>query len=156
MPAPVASRTFEQHRDDIARLARLFAANRAAYHAPGYKEAHVRMEFIDPLFMALGWDVRNEAGAAPQYREVVPEPSLDVEGQARAPDFTKPADKAAHDRMVSLVERMLELHRQLAGCRGECDKPAIERLIASTDAEIDRLAYELYGLTEEEIGIVEQ
>jgi hypothetical protein len=44
----------------------------------------------------------------------------------------------------------------LAACQGECDKPALERLIASADAEIDRLAYELYGLTEREIKVVEQ
>jgi hypothetical protein len=30
-----------------------------------------------------------------------------------------------------------------------------DRMIASTDAEIDRLVYDLYGLTEEEIKIVE-
>jgi hypothetical protein len=33
---------------------------------------------------------------------------------------------------------------------------AIARQIAHTDAEIDRLVYELYGLTEEEIAIVEE
>ena len=81
------SKTFDQHRDDVAKLAKRFADNRESYRSPDYKEAHVRMEFIDPLFMALGWDVRNEAGAAPQYREVIPEPALDVEGQARAPDY---------------------------------------------------------------------
>jgi hypothetical protein len=32
---------------------------------------------------------------------------------------------------------------------------SIQRQIAATDAEIDRLVYELYGLTEEEIRIVE-
>ena len=33
---------------------------------PGVKEAHVRQTLIDPLFEALGWDVRNAAQAAPQ------------------------------------------------------------------------------------------
>ena len=36
------------------------------------------------------------------------------------------------------------------------DKTAIQRQIDATDAEIDRLVYELYGLTEEEIRIVEE
>jgi hypothetical protein len=31
----------------------------------------------------------------------------------------------------------------------------IQRQIQATDAQIDRLVYELYGLTEEEIAIVE-
>ncbi len=41
-----------------------------------------------PLFEALGWDVRNQAMTAPQYREVIPEDSLDVEGHHKAPDYT--------------------------------------------------------------------
>ncbi|MFH1070449.1 MAG: N-6 DNA methylase, partial [Candidatus Glassbacteria bacterium] len=82
------SKTFEQGREEIARLCRYFSANRQAYLAPGVKEAHVRQSLIDPLFEALGWDVRNAAMAAPQYREVIPEDSLDVEGHQKAPDYT--------------------------------------------------------------------
>jgi hypothetical protein len=33
---------------------------------------------------------------------------------------------------------------------------ALERQIAATDREIDQLVYELYGLTAEEIALVEQ
>jgi len=36
------------------------------------------------------------------------------------------------------------------------EKTAIERQIDATDRQIDTLVYELYGLTEEEITIVEQ
>ena len=32
----------------------------------------------------------------------------------------------------------------------------VEREIEATDREIDRMVYELYGLTEEEIGVVER
>ena len=35
------------------------------------------------------------------------------------------------------------------------DKELYQRQIEATDAEIDALVYELYGLTEEEIAIVE-
>ncbi len=42
----------------------------------------------DPLFEALGWGVRNKAMTAPRYLEVIPEDSLDVEGQQKAPDYT--------------------------------------------------------------------
>jgi SAM-dependent methyltransferase len=73
--------------DLIARLVKQFHTNRAAYHAPEYKEADARQELIDPLFVALGWDVHNEQHNAPQYREVIPEKSLDVEGQKKAPDY---------------------------------------------------------------------
>jgi hypothetical protein len=35
-------------------------------------------------------------------------------------------------------------------------RTALQRQIASTDEEIDRLVYELYDLTDEEIAIVEE
>jgi hypothetical protein len=57
--------------------------------------------------------------------------------------------------MVSLVERMLELHKQSAVVRSPQDKERVGREIESTDRAIDKLVYELYGLTEEEIKIVE-
>jgi hypothetical protein len=68
-------------------------------------------------------------------------------------DFTDPADRARHDKMVSLVERMLVLHKQSPNTPQE--KETLKREIEATDNQIDRLVYELYGLTEEEIRIVE-
>jgi len=67
-----------------------------------------------------------------------------------------PADAARHDRMVSLVEAMLDLNRKLAGARTGQDKIFISREIEALDARIDALVYELYGLTEEEIALVER
>ncbi len=80
-------KTFDQSKDEVARLVKRFETNKNSYQAAGYKEAHARQEFIDPLFMALGWDVHNESGIAPDYREVVIEDSLEIEGQKKAPDY---------------------------------------------------------------------
>ena len=80
--------TFEEGRGDIARLVEYFRANRDAFLAPGVKEAHVRQSLIDPFFEALGWDVHNASRLPPQNREVIPEDSLDVEGERKAPDYT--------------------------------------------------------------------
>jgi hypothetical protein len=55
--------------------------------------------------------------------------------------------------MVSLVERMLSLHKQSP--RTPQEKEMLHREIESTDQTIDQLVYQLYGLTEEEIEIVE-
>ncbi len=82
------SKTFEQGKDEISKLCRYFETNRQSFLAPGVKEAHARQSLIDPFFEALGWDVRNASMAAPQYREVIPEDSLDVEGHQKAPDYT--------------------------------------------------------------------
>ncbi|MBE0540372.1 MAG: N-6 DNA methylase [Verrucomicrobia bacterium] len=71
------------------------------------------------------------------------------------PDWDGKSDKALHDRIVKLVEQMLELHKQLAAVRTPQERTALERQIAATDTQIDRLVYDLYGLTEDEIKIVE-
>lgn len=71
----------------------------------------------------------------------------------RAIDFDNPADVALHDKLVELVERMLDLHRQAnltAVQRG-----LVEQRIEAVDREIDALVYRLYGLSEEEVKIVE-
>jgi len=74
----------------------------------------------------------------------------------RVINFSDRADQSRHDQMVKLVERMLELHRSLAAARTPPEKTSLERQIAATDAQIDRLVYDLYGLTEEEVKIVEE
>jgi hypothetical protein len=56
---------------------------------------------------------------------------------------------------VSLVETMLALHPQRAAARTPHEQSALDRQIAATDRQIDRLVYDLYGLTEEEIALVE-
>ena len=66
-----------------------------------------------------------------------------------------PADVARHDKMVALVEEMLELHKRLAAAKSDADKQRLQRAIAATDRKIDALVYVLYGLTEEEIRVVE-
>jgi hypothetical protein len=52
-------------------------------------------------------------------------------------------------------EKMLDLHKQLALSTTEHEKTMQSRQIQAKDNQIDSLVYELYGLTEEEIRIVE-
>jgi len=63
--------------------------------------------------------------------------------------------KAPHDRMVALVTQMLDLNKKLQDARLKQEKTQVSRQHAATDGAIDKLGYELYGLTAEEIGIVE-
>ena len=56
---------------------------------------------------------------------------------------------------VSLVDQILSLQKQLHGARTPHEQTGIQRQIEATDEQIDALVYELYGLTEEEIKIVE-
>ncbi|MBP7070699.1 MAG: Eco57I restriction-modification methylase domain-containing protein [Methanothrix sp.] len=73
----------------------------------------------------------------------------------RVIDPSESNEVSRRDRVVSLVEQMLSLHKQLLLARTPHEQTALERQIEATDRQIDALVYELYGLTEEEIGIVE-
>ncbi|GAB6284327.1 MAG: hypothetical protein STSR0009_05260 [Methanoregula sp.] len=75
--------------------------------------------------------------------------------EIRTINFVEPTDKARHDRMVSLVTQMLDLNKKFLDARLEQEKTMLSRQIEATDASIDKLVYELYGLTEEEINVVE-
>jgi hypothetical protein len=57
--------------------------------------------------------------------------------------------------MVCLVEKMLDLHKNLAAARIPDEKTKIQRLISAADSQIDKLVYKLYNLTEDEIKIVD-
>lgn len=69
-------------------------------------------------------------------------------------DFDDPEDVAHHDRLVALVTQMQDLHRQRATADGHT-RTLIDRRITATDRQIDALVYTLYGLTPEEIALVE-
>lgn len=72
---------------EIIELVDKFERNLKAYKTPRYKEEQLKQEFINPFFKALGWDVDNTAGAAPQYRDVIFEDSIKIAGGTRAPDY---------------------------------------------------------------------
>lgn len=74
----------------------------------------------------------------------------------RTIDFNNPDDVAKHDKMVELVEQMLELNKKVnAPGISSQEKKILQKQIDITDKLIDKLVYELYGLTDEEVGIVE-
>jgi type I restriction-modification system DNA methylase subunit len=80
-----------------------------------------------------------------QYIEKIP---------IKAIDINNPSEKTLHDKLVSLVDRMLELHKKKASLPPSAEREKIEREIAVTDEKIDEIVYELYGMTEEERKII--
>lgn len=57
--------------------------------------------------------------------------------------------------MVSLVEQMLESKKHLQAARTDRDKTFYEDRCNALDRLIDKLVYDLYALTPDEIKIVE-
>jgi hypothetical protein len=99
-----------------------------------------RLRSISNIFRG-GW-----VTCTKQYVETLP---------IRTIDLSRKPEKAAHDRVVKLVESMLGLHKQFTAAKSAAQKGILKRQIDATDAEIDRLVYDLYGLTAEEIALIE-
>ncbi len=73
----------------------------------------------------------------------------------RAVEACNPAEVDFGNRIVDQVKAMLELQKQLQTNRIGHDRAVIQRQIEATDRRIDQLVYGLYGLTDDEIKIVE-
>jgi len=73
----------------------------------------------------------------------------------RAINFADANEKAMHDKMVSLVEQMLDAKKHLQAARTDKDKNYYQDKCNALDGQIDKLVFELYDLTDDEIKIVE-
>lgn len=73
--------------DDVLALIDRFGEQRAHFEQPDYNETHVRIDFINPFFKALGWDVDNQSGLPPSLRDVVHEDALRIGDHTKAPDY---------------------------------------------------------------------
>ena len=60
------------------------------------------------------------------------------------------------EKFKKLVTKIVELNRNLTICRITLEKDQLKRQIDATDREIDKLVYQLYDLTEDEIKIIEE
>jgi len=58
-------------------------------------------------------------------------------------------------RLVGLVDKMLALTTKLRAAKTDAERQALQNAVTATDQQIDALVYELYGLTPEEIALVE-
>ena len=66
-----------------------------------------------------------------------------------------PASLALHDKLVALVDKMLLLVPRLRSAKSETERATLQNAVSATDRAIDALVYKLYGLTPEEIVLVE-
>ena len=73
--------------DIIEQLVERFERNKDAYKFPAYNETELRVEFVNPFWKALGWDVDNQAGYAMAYRDVIHEDAIKFGGTTKAPDY---------------------------------------------------------------------
>lgn len=77
MPAP----------ESVLELIERFERNHEEYKSSSYNEHHLRVEFLDHLLEAMGWDVHNKQGYAAAYRDVIHEDAIKIGGYTKAPDY---------------------------------------------------------------------
>ncbi len=71
----------------------------------------------------------------------------------RAINFADKIERAAHDKMVALVEQMLDAKKHLQTARTDKDKTYYQDRCNALDRQIDKSVYELYGLTGDKIKL---
>lgn len=72
---------------EVLKLVERFDSNHESYMSGEYKEAQIRIEFIDPFFEQLGWDMGNKHGYAEAYKDVIHEDSIKIGSATEAPDY---------------------------------------------------------------------
>ena len=70
-------------------------------------------------------------------------------------DLSKKSDKEIHDKLVNLVDNIMTINKKLNNEINLDTINILKRQVLAIDEEIDRAVYSLYGLSEDEISIVE-
>ena len=78
----------EAGRKIIEELVAKFENEKEHYTSKSFKEEQTKIELINPMFEALGWDVHNKQGFSLSFREVVFEEPLASGKETRAPDYS--------------------------------------------------------------------
>jgi hypothetical protein len=82
-----------------------------------------------------------------QYMEKVP---------IHVPDLKNPLEKKLHAKVISAVGDLLRLHTLLETAKNPVEKTQIGRQVEALDGEIDSTVYQLYGLSEADVEVVER
>ena len=78
----------KSNKEQLKELVALFHENIGTYKKMSYDESNTRADFIDKFFTYLGWDMPNDKGYSEDYREVVREDKVTIEGKTKAPDYS--------------------------------------------------------------------
>lgn len=79
--------TKQEAFEKLKQLVERFAEHIDQYKRIGFNEHQTRVDFINPFFKALGWDMDNEQGLAEAYREVIHEDKVKIGTATKAPDY---------------------------------------------------------------------
>jgi hypothetical protein len=105
--------SFESFQTELNRLVESFGRRVTELKSPGYAEAQLRDDFLNPFFRALGWDMENRAGLIQPEREVEIESATQIGGGRKRADYLFRTDK--RERFVCEAKKPAEeLHARYA------------------------------------------
>jgi len=78
----------EEAKENIKLLIEKFSSQIDYYKSLNYNETQTRQDFINPLFLALGWDIDNTKQKIETYRDVRHEDKIKVNGNTKHPDYS--------------------------------------------------------------------
>jgi adenine-specific DNA-methyltransferase len=87
---------------------------------------------------------------------------LEINGRvlARTPirriDFSQAGERALHDQIAELARNMIAMNRRRCSAPTAAERAAWAEQLETTDRRLDRLVYDLYCLTDEEVAQVER
>ena len=79
---------FEKSKKEIEELCHRFDTNKDQYLQKSYKEEDVKVEFISPMFKALGWDVENRQCLSSNFKEVILQTNIKLDKKILGPDYS--------------------------------------------------------------------
>ncbi len=107
----------------IKNIVEIFDYNLETYKKGKYNETQVRLEYINPFFEELGWDVTNKQGYAEAYKDIIHEDAIKIGGVTKAPDYCF--------RIGGV--------RKLNNAKLSQEKNLLQRQIETTDKQIDHV-----------------
>ena len=78
-----------------------------------------------------------------------------IEYQKLTFDMNNKQDKEIHDKLVNLVDSIIDLNKKLSSEKNPNTIEMLNTRIQAVDAAIDKIVYSLYNLTDEEIRVIE-
>lgn len=134
-----------------------FQYDRDGSHAPG--EPHIVIE-RDDLYLA---GILNSTLARFLFAHLCPptdrgyhmSPACVKRFPVITPDFDLRSERIRHDRIAALFNQNLALYEYLRRTKTGQERRFVQQEIDTTDVKIDALVYELYGLSEDDIAVVE-
>jgi hypothetical protein len=124
----------ESPREELRSLISKFEKDRNYYLSKGYPEAQVRLDFINPLFNALGWDIENKAQKPPHDRDVIVELSPET---TKRPDYNFRINGATKFFVEAKAPSIEVFFTAFKALKSEEKEAFLERLISDPELRED-------------------